>query len=232
MGVNEILREMGVNFESMLIEQSERDLASLLTAAIGMKSKNMNQREVKGFLARLLLDEEYFSTEDLLSALDSKSVKLDLGKLLEEPRSEKEMKNAVREEFRGEKFMVATEIPLPREKGRPPRIDVAVMKKGIFGSTLIGFELKKSYGRLDVMSGFSQAQHYTKFCDEAYVALTPMTYLRQSDIVRAQMKEHREIGVWIVNSRKRLAILSGSVSQEIPRANKEAVIKAITASCR
>lgn len=229
MGAEEILKKLGVDLENQLLEQRESDLRGLLGAAIKIKAKKMNARESKGLIVHMLLNEEYFSVEHLLNALESGSAKFGLAKLLEEPRNERQMEKAVKEEFRGDKFRISTEVPIPREAGRSPRIDVAVQKKGLLGSTVYGFELKKSKARGEIIKAFGQAKLYTKFCDQVYVAFTPMTYLKQADEIARLMKENKELGVWIVNSRKRIAILSEAYAQVVEGQNRDQIIKYISA---
>ncbi len=219
------MKKLGVDLENLLLEQSESDLRSLLNGAIKVKSKNLSTREAKGLIVHMLLDDENFSTQDLVNSLGKGSTRLDLARLLEEPRNEKQMEKAVKEEFRGDKCRIATEVPIPRESGKPPRIDVAVQKKGFLGSTLYAFELKKSKARGEIIKAFGQAQLYTKYCDQVYVGLTPLTYLKQSDEIARQMKEHKELGVWIVNSRKKIAIVNEAYAQPVDSADREKIIK-------
>lgn len=229
MDSTKLLKELGVDLKGLLLEQNEKDLRGLLKATIDMKIRKMkHSREVKAFIANILLDDEYISTDELMSALDSKEVKLNLPKLLEEPRNENEMKRAVNEEFRGGKFKVATEVPLPGKRGKAPRIDVAVLKKGLLGAVNIyAFELKKSNTRGEILKAFAQAKAYSRHCEQSYVAFTPTTFMKQADEIHRQAKENKEIGVWIVNSRKKIATLQDAYSQTIQDSKQKEIARFI-----
>ncbi len=211
MDPSEILKELKIDIRSLLLDQKVDHLEKLLDNAIEAKVARMNSREVKGFLVGMLLTGDNFSLEDLVAAMDFRGSEISLADLLEEPDEENEMKKPVMEEFPGDKYKVATEVPLPSEKrNKAGRVDVAALKKGMLGGNQItAFELKMSPTRGEVLKAFAQAKSYLEFCDSSCVALSPIAYIKQYDTVEKQMEEYPDLGVWVVNRRKKLAELKG-----------------------
>ncbi|HEY3420688.1 MAG TPA: hypothetical protein VGK23_09065 [Methanomassiliicoccales archaeon] len=228
MDSTKVFSELKLDLKSLLLDVKKEHLEKLLDNAIEAKVARMNQREIKGFLVGMLLKPENFSIEDIVEALEFPGTEISLSSLLEEPSSEEEMKKPVISEYPGDKFKSATEVQLPAEKkSKSARIDVAILRKGLLGSNLTAFELKLSSQRGEILKAFSQAQAYLEFCDEACVAISPIVYVKQYELVRSQMDEHKKIGVWVVNKRKKLAEIRPIPYVGIENKGKKEVIRFI-----
>lgn len=208
-----VFTDLKIDLKSLLLDQKVEHLEKLLDNAIEAKVARMNAREIKGFLVGMLLTSDNFSVADIVDALEFPGTEISLSTLLEEPEEEDQMKKPVITEFPGDKFKSATEVPLPAEKRvKAPRIDVAVMKKGMLGSnTITAFELKMSSQRGEILKAFSQAKAYLEFCDASCVVLSPMAFIKQYDVIQSQIKNHEDLGVWIVSKRRRISVI-----REIP----------------
>jgi len=204
------LDKLGIDIENRLQNKlKHKELENLL---MKMVSK-MNMKK----LAKLLCDKNYFSINELLTALE----KIDKNKLMElidEPKDEKEMAIPVIRELKERGYKVAQEVPLPKVgRAKPRKMDVAgYRKKGIARRvSVFGVELKAKATRNAIDSAFSQARDYLDYCEQVVVAFSPLMYLKYADVIEDKSKKEDDIGVWIVGKTGILYRIKEAYSQEV-----------------
>lgn len=239
MTASELLTAMKLDLRSLLLQQKEDDLRNLVRSVIDLKLKRSSRAvEARGILVNLLLDEEYISRDELIEALKIGKSSVDLETLLEEPDREKEMERAIFEEFNDpQRYKKATEVPVPGRTGKAPRIDVGILQKAWLGwsrGSVFAFELKQTKTRKEVLDAFAQAKAYAEFCDMCYVALTPMSYWKYHEEIAKQIEDTRkQLGVWIVNKRRKVAVLQEPPLNSIEKLDgKKQIIDFIEARSR
>ncbi|MHA2135798.1 MAG: hypothetical protein ACXAEN_18755 [Candidatus Thorarchaeota archaeon] len=217
MDMDKILRDLDIDMKeklkNILKSKDLSDLASTLIKSMGTQK-----------MATLLCDRTYFSTEQVVKALDKMGGKRSkLQDLLEEPKNESQMKESVAADLRSKKFKCAYEVPLPKTGSKRSRkIDVAGYRKGVFGGlSVIGVELKSKPTTAAIDGAFGQAKDYSDWCEESVVCFSPLVYLKQSDRIESKMKKDRRLGVWIVSKRRVVKPLQEATATSIPDKNQQ-----------
>ncbi len=205
------------DLESLGIDLKNRLHNKMKKAELMKLMDNIVSKKNIGEIVTLLLDEKYFSAEELLNALE----KLDKKKfmeLLDEPNNEKEMAVPVVYELNQQGYKVSQEVPLPKVgRARPRKMDVAgYKKKGIMKKiSVTGVELKCSYTRSAIDSAFSQARDYLDYCERVIVAFSPLMYLKYKDVIEKNADREEDIGVWIVGKTRILKKLKDAYPREV-----------------
>jgi hypothetical protein len=202
-----IFNELRVDMRTLLMDQKAEHLEKLLDNAIEAKAARIGQQqEVKEYLVGMLISRDNFALEDLLAAMAFQGTKISLEMLLDEPSADWYMKRPIMAEFPTNGFVVASDIQL-KKGAKAPRMDVAVVRREKGDYTLFGFAVNSSARKDDVARCFARAGGFLERCDGACVAISPMTYVRQHDLVRELMEKDRRTGVWVVNRHRLMAEL-------------------------
>lgn len=224
--------DLKIDLRSLLLDQKTGSLERLLDNAIEARTARMKQqRDIKEYLVDMLISRDNFSLDDLLAAMEFRGTGISLDALLDEPKAEGDMKRPVVAEFPGDRYVSATRVPMMRGS-KAPKIDLAVVKRGIFNRTVIGFELEASAQRGEVLKAFARAREYLRCCDGACVVLSPMTYMKQYDLVHNALREYDDVGVWVANRRRLMAELLTIQLADVRGEDRDEVIRFVDSAAK
>lgn len=195
--LEEVMKELGKQLDKKL---QDLKIDYLLRILLILASK-MDKRS----LTKLISDDAYFPLARIVTLLEKQDLdgKEILFEILDEPAAEIDLRKPVDAWLTQEHGMQKTayEVPLP-VAGRSRAIDVCGYKSGRLGEVkVIAVELKIDPQRGSIDKAFGQALDNAKGANESYVVFSPYVYLKQAEAIMKKNKDHKEVGVLIVNKR-------------------------------
>lgn len=195
MSLDNALASLDIEVDKRLYELKKSDLLNLISELIKYKDKKL--------LAKLISDNLYFTTNDLIKSLEKKQKSL-LFKILNEPENESDLRqpiaNWIKNIWNYEAYDF--EVPLPNSRRK---IDVVGCKfskyAGFVGEdSIVAVEIKTSPSRSALDSAFSQAKDYIDCSDYAYVAVSPYVFLKYSNVILNKIERYDdEIGLLLTD---------------------------------